>query len=289
MKTSLPLFLDFHSVISELESRMREDAQKIHTEKWQGVWIAGRPEAAMHEILFPAFRVPLAIYGENLKTLAGDIRPNLPWADEHFEQERVGGQPLNPGETWMRWPWGQSAAKFRGTDNEFTHTYAERYWPRFAGHFPGGILPKEATTYRTNQGIRYAYGDLNDVVDLLTTQPLTRQAYLPIFFPEDTGAVHGGRIPCSLGYHFLCRENKLHITYQLRSCDLYRHLRDDIYLTVRLLLWVLQRLRKSRTQTFWSTVIPGDFCMLIGSLHIFVNDLRALNAGGDGHSLPKGV
>ena len=30
-----------------------------------------------------------------------------------------------------------------------------------------------------------------DVIDLLEREPFTRQAYLPIWFPEDTGAFHG--------------------------------------------------------------------------------------------------
>src|SRR5690606_13014492 len=69
-----------------------------------------------------------------------DVRPNLPWADDHF-LERVGGEPLNPGEEWKNWPWAGSAAKFRDPSERFNHSYAERLWPKFARATEGGKLP----------------------------------------------------------------------------------------------------------------------------------------------------
>lgn len=119
-------------------------------------------------------------------------------------------------------------------------------------------------------GIRYPYGDLSDVVRQIAREPLTRQAILPVFFPEDTGAVHGGRVPCSIFYQFFVRDGQMAVTYMLRSCDIVRHFRDDIYLTVRLLLWVLQEARKLNPAL--ADVRPGEFVMMITSLHMFVND-----------------
>ncbi len=42
-----------------------------------------------------------------------------------------------------------------------------------------------------NRGIRYRYADLHDVIDTLNKDPLTRQAYIPIWFPEDGSAMPG--------------------------------------------------------------------------------------------------
>jgi thymidylate synthase len=145
----------------------------------------------------------------------------------------------------------------------------ERYWPKYAGnpfYYPGNSESQDATVI---QGIRYEYGDLRDVVELLANDPYTRQAYLPVWFPEDTG---GGskRAPCTIGYHFMMREDKLDINYHIRSCDFIRHFRDDIYLTVRLQLWVLEQCRKLNPQ--WDDVTLGRFDMQIGSLHVFRND-----------------
>lgn len=140
----------------------------------------------------------------------------------------------------------------------FSHGYMERYWPK---QFHGSATP----------GIRFLYGDLDDVVKLIAKDPLTRQAYLPVFFPEDTGAVHGERIPCSIGYHFLLREGRLHCTYQLRSCDLWRHFADDLYLTARLMQWVCEELVEHGV-----VCKPGLLSVHIASLHTFINDYHAL-------------
>jgi len=203
---------------------------------------------------------------EDLDVFQKAIQPNLPWADRHFEEERVSGRPINPGETWKIWPYGHSA-KGHLKDKIFDHSYAERYWPKHAA------LPDSSSPM---MGIRFPYGDLDDLVTLLVRDPLTRQAYLPIFFPEDLAAANApARVPCTLGYHFIRRDDKLHVVYPMRSCDFVRHFRDDVYLTIRLLLWVLEECRK-QDPVGWGIVTPGTFRMHITSLHMFVPDRQAL-------------
>lgn len=239
----------------------------IHPHFWQGMDVKSRPEAMMREYLNYSFTCP--IWTDRLGELRNDIEPNIPWADDHF-LERVGGKPLNPGVQWKNWPWANSADQFRKNE-KFSHTYMERYWPRNAGYTTGGDIPsRNFEMYSDNQGIRYAYGDLNDVVTHLANDPGTRQAYLPVWFPEDTGVVHKERVPCTIGYHFVQRHGFLHTTYYIRSCDYYRHMRDDIYLTVRLALWVLDQLRQQGEP--WNVVKPGLLTMHIVSLHLFQND-----------------
>jgi len=264
----------FDDAVQGAMSAMRQVSTLVHTEKWQGVDITSKPEMATHEILNHSFQVP--IWTENLGQLANDIKPNMPWADNHFD-ERVCGFPLNPGTEWANWPYGKSAANFL-ENGIFNHSYAERYWPKYAGCFkPMEYAPaswKEPLTTDPHRGIREDYGDLRDVVNQLIKEPLTRQAILPIFFPEDTGGAAGGRVPCSLHYQFIMRGGYLHMIYALRSCDLVRHFRDDIYLTVRLLLWVLDQLRMK--DDGWRAVKPGMFTMHIVSLHCFRNDYQAM-------------
>jgi thymidylate synthase len=79
------------------------------------------------------------------------------------------------------------------------------------------------------------------VIDLLRDRPTTRQAFIPIWFPEDTGAHHGERVPCTLGYHLMARDGRLKIVYYMRSCDFLRHFRDDVYMAGRLCQWVCER------------------------------------------------
>jgi hypothetical protein len=236
---------------------------------WQGIDITKKPEMSTYEVQWYGLSVDLS-----LKPIDGhriDVKPNLLWADNHFE-ERVSGLPLNPGVEWANWPYAHSADKFRKGEM-FNHSYAERYWPKYANLLGPLKTPDEIESIdrSAHRGIRYEYGDLGDVVKQLIKDPSSRQAVLPVFFPEDTGAVHGDRVPCSIFYQFMIREGKLDLFYYLRSCDFVRHFRDDIWLTIRLQLWVIDQVKKAGIEC-----LPGRFMMQTASLHIFKNDWVSL-------------
>jgi len=240
-------------------------APVVRPTHWQGRDISGRPDMETYELFNYSSTVWLP--DENLRAYQEDIRPDLPWADDHFE-ERVCGYPLNPGTQWAKWRMGQGADSFREADGRFNHNYMERIWPKFAQKVPASVKPFEHILPSVpHRGIRYEYGDLSDVVALLAREPDTRQAYLPIWFPEDTGTVHGGRAPCTLGYHFIKRNEQLHCVYYLRSCDAVNHLRNDLYFAVRKVIWVLEQLRKEDPE--WNDVGPGTLTTHITSLHCF--------------------
>lgn len=253
----------------------------VQTKRWQGIEIGGNEHMAQREMTHVHIDIPM--YGEQLDLYAHDTGAEIPWCDDHFA-ERVSGYPMNPGTQWREW--SQTKEHRGGVDGfldgrgKFNHNYMERYWPRFAGQVKeptetSGQWRERFTEQNRgslpvpNRGIMYEYGQLNDVVGLLAEDPYTRQAYLPVWFPEDTG---GGakRAPCTIGYHFLMRDNRLDINYHIRSCDLYKHFRNDVYLTLRLHLWMLDRLR--RRDDSWTQVQPGRFIMQIGSLHLFRPD-----------------
>ena len=222
-------------------------AHEVDSGEWQAqkvddpLWIAKEIVDVVFEIDVPA----------DVNDLAALVHPNLPWAEAHF-QERVSGMPLNPPPSSEYWPYKQYGhADHVDEQGKFSHTYPERFWPKFAGNNEG------------HRGIRFNYGDLDDVVAQLEKSPLTRQAYLPVWFPEDTGAVEGQRVPCTLGYHFLIRNEMLHMTYLIRSCDFQRHFKDDVYMAARLQQWVAEKV----------VVGVGTLTMWIGSFHIFVGDV----------------
>lgn len=252
----------------------------------------------------------------NQEALANFLNPNLPWAEDHF-QERVGGDPLNPPPSEAYWPFaqaGNAAHKDGGYDERgrevFSHTYPERFWPKQAGGTEGlelrsvrGMPDRERPVgpdthvvkeYFPRKGIRYRYGDLADVVKLLHRSPKTRQAFLPVWFPEDTGNVNAVRVPCTLGYLFQFRPpnpmdrsatGEFHVTYLIRSCDFLRHWTDDCYMAMRLAQWVLERLGEMTRQlhkdedaarnvgkVWWPAVMPGIFTFHAMSLHAFSGD-----------------
>lgn len=248
-------------------------APVVHAPRWQTVDVSKMPNLATHELLNETIKWDLP--SEDPGFYRTEIKPNLPWADDHFLMERVGGQPLNPGKEWKNWPYAKNAATHK-EQGHFSHSYAERMWPRYAGQTEGGEL-MGSDTGSPNRGIRFEYGDLDDLVTVLAKEPLTRQAFLPLWFPEDLKAItKNERVPCTLGYQFIMRESQLHIVYYIRSCDFVRHFRDDVYMAVRLLLWVLKQCRLAAPENRWDLVIPGTFTMHITSLHIFAADHKIL-------------
>ncbi len=264
-------YRDFPGALREIE-RLASRALPVEQRRWQGRDVQDDPSAACYELRNVCFEIDLRGV-EDLGHWREQIAPNLPWADDHFA-ERVGGEPLNPGEQWKNWPWASSADGFRDPDAIYNHTYMERLWPRFARMTPGGRT-KDWDGLEPRRGIAAEYGDLASLVDLLVRDPWTRQAYIPLFFPEDTGYGDGGRKPCTLGYQLTRRGDRLHLWYPMRSCDVSHHLRDDCYMAVRLLLWVLDRCRE-RDPGGWSIAVPGSYAMHATSMHVFENDRRVL-------------
>lgn len=267
------------SAIKDLYEVFEYDALPVMPTRWQGVDVSKQPAAEMREMLHVNLMADLKGV-EDLSHYVQSIQPNMPWAEDHF-QERVCGYPINPGVQWAHWPWGGSADKSRDNRGMFNHNYMERYWPRAAAESastpsrdPGEWIEK-ITCYNPLEGIRHEYGDLAGVVRHLAAEPDTRQAYLPVWFPEDTGDTHNGRKPCTLGYHFILRNGKFDVVYYLRSCDFAHHFRDDVYLTVRLLHWVLTECRRINPDV-WNKVQMGRLVMQITSLHMFINDFRKM-------------
>lgn len=211
----------------------------------QGRWQARETKLRMFEAL--NFNYSTKIF-EDPKEVAEAVGADLPWAEVHF-QERVSGHPLNPAPSYLIWPYYKHDEMWKVENDQFAHTYPERFWtPQL-------------------DGIRYTYGNLGDLVDLLERDPYTRQAFLPMWFPEDTGAHHGERVPCTIGYHFILRSGHLHMFYPMRSCDFRRHLHNDIYMAARMNHWVLEQLRKRDSK--WDNIKPGNLNLQIWNLHVF--------------------
>lgn len=188
-------------------------------------------------------------------TWATLVEPNLPWAEEHFH-ERISGIPLNPPPSHERWPFAQRGnTEHRDESGRFSHTYPERFWPVYAND-----------SEESRRGIRFMYGDLHDLMMVLKVNSWSRQAYLPVWFPEDlTASNEGQRVPCTLGYHFMRnpRTGLLDMEYHIRSCDFVRFFKDDIYMAGRLLQHVADRVG----------LTVGTLVMNIANLHIFQGDL----------------
>lgn len=227
-----------------------------------------------YEILNASFQMQMPDFPSEAARVVGC---NLPWAEDHF-RERVSGEPLNPPPSNAWWPFAQAGNALHKSDEQFSHTYPERYWPKFANI--EGETDKGRQIFVPHIGTRFEYGDLGDVIELLKRSPYSRQAYLPVWFPEDTGSASGQRVPCTLGYQFIIREGaagkRLHVIYHMRSCDFMRHLADDIYMTIRLAQWVRDQLQGSVEDQRFAGMTLGTLYFSAGSLHIFEPDRVAL-------------
>lgn len=238
----------FNDVIGWMLTQLHA-APVVDVGEWQAIQ-GDIPQGRTIEVEDVSFAI--TIPGNDVVRLQEDVIPNLPWAEDHF-QERVSGIPYNPPPSSAWWPYATANNAAFKSEEKFSHTYPERMWPKFVTQWP------HSDGLEINHGLRYNLGDLNDVIQLLRERPGTRQAFLPIWFPEDTGAVEGQRVPCTLGYHFLLRNNKLKIVYYIRSCDFYRHFRDDVYMAARLAQFVSASIG----------VEANKLVMHISSLHVF--------------------
>lgn|SRR5690606_9253173 len=266
---------DFSEAFLTLRNRLL-DVKPLKAGRWQSRDVSELPQGTTYELANVTIVMGLP---QTAHHLAMQTRAHLPWAEDHF-QERVSREPLNPAPSEAWWPFAQKKGGTTNTDHrmgeKFSHTYPERIWPK---HAQGSIASNQRMkVYNNMRGIRFDYGDLDDVIHLLHEDPATRQAYLPIWFPEDTGVHHGQRVPCTLGYHFMIREDKLQITYYMRSCDLIRHFQDDVYMAGRLAQWVRDELNNRRGKV---ELEVGELIMHIVSLHIFGGDVPIIEAKGD--------
>jgi thymidylate synthase len=219
---------------------------------------------------------------KTIEQLAELVKPNLPWAEDHFK-ERISGEPLNPPPSNEWWPFAQRGNEVHKKAQKFSHSYPERFWPKLAKDYDG-IDGYEFYSCRcehpcevcndschAGRGIRFAYGDYNTLLEVLSKEPNTRQAYLPIWFPEDIqAAAEGERVPCTLGYHFMSDDRgALNLSYPMRSCDFLRFMPDDIYMAGRLLQHTVEQ-----TGELFKV---GTLHMSISSLHVFKGDQYALS------------
>ena len=165
---------------------------------------------------------------------SGKISPE--WLTAELSERCYGlnTYPLNPGVAWERnKPFWNRFIR----NGVFSYSYAERY--------------QEQLPY---------------IIRELKEKPNTRQAILTMYDKHQDMMHWGGRdrVPCSLTYQFLLRENKLVLIYNQRSCDFVKFFPSDVWLTVGLLMYVAREIDRE----------PGQFIHFLGSLHAFAGDLK---------------
>ena len=218
----------FPEALNEIRRELKEMGIKIHTASFQNKDISRDPDMETLEL-------------QNYQYLVTDpITDSIPlanpeWAQKDF-MERISERPLNPGEAWKL---RESTWKpFLRGNGRFDYTYPER------------LCDPIRTTLEALKK------DIN-----------TRRAFLPVFDRQiDNQCDFTTRIPCSLGYWFYFRQEKLNVTYLQRSADFYEHFNYDIWMATMLNQYLAYRL----------SVPCGTFSHWVGSLHIFAKDVQGV-------------
>ena len=166
--------------------------------------------------------------------------------EEYCEQEyldRIDSSRLNPGNSYkIRMDLWQKLMS-KEVAGKFDYTYSERL---------------------------NSYGQLSNVIDTLKEDEHSRRAMVMVFYPEDS-VESGGfetRVPCSISYQFLIRNNKLMVLYYIRSNDYFKHFAIDIWLTQAIQGYITNQLKDR-----YPKLKCGALHYYAGSFHAYNEDL----------------
>lgn len=228
------IYSSSYELMSEMGRELNSYGQTVKPKTYQNKNIEGNEDFVTKEIICQQYCLTslqdptwLFFYSRSRK-----------WADAEFQERINTFEVINPGKAWelRKDLWEQFLV-----DGKFDYTYNERM----------AILPY--------------------TIQLLRSDSDTRKAVLPIFNgngEDDTLYYYGNkRIPCSMYYDFLIRENSkrekvLHICYHQRSSDFVTHFGNDVYLAWRLMEYVAKEVG----------VKPGYLYHTIDSLHTYQKD-----------------
>ncbi len=203
---------------------------RYQPETYQDKDIHDDPQFAVQELL----NYEYTVLTPEIHLFQGFLGCDWGWVKAEF-QERLKYQG-NPGQAW---------------------TLRKKLWSQFIEE----VSKKFSYTY----GNRLA-GQIDAVIHELRTRPNSRQLFMSIWDRRtDIGLrAEQRRIPCSLGYWLVKRNDKIHLTYLQRSSDYYEHFVNDVCLAM-----MMQQFIANVTETE-----KGNFTHWIGSLHVFAKDVE---------------
>jgi len=160
----------------------------------------------------------------------------MEWAVQELG-ERLFGYDKNPGEAYKlrENEWKQ----FLNQKGEFDYTYHERI---------------------------KAYEQIPRLIEYLINDPGNRRSILSIWdASKDCEVINQKvRVPCSIDYHFMIRDNQLNMIYRMRSSDFYTHWLNDMFLAMKLNEYIAKKIE----------IKPGKLIVYIDSLHAYKRELK---------------
>lgn len=246
------IYEDCYQLISEIRRDVYEMGAIVKPKSMQNRNIEGNILYETKEILN---------YSYCLQTLEKEHmlfidKESYEWCKAEFN-ERVDPSCINPGKAWELRP--QVWREYLGEDGDFDYSYGERL----------NELSNPAFPYMTNRPDQND-GMLKHIIGELNRNPDTRQAILSIWDKQKDPNRIGGlrRVPCSMYYQIIIRDNMVHIIYNQRSCDVVTHFGNDVWQAWHLKEFITQQLR-----TMGNTLYRGGYLYHnIASLHSYRRD-----------------
>lgn len=251
------MYMDFKECREEIKRDLAEMGHTVKPKSYQNKIVEGNPDFETKELRNYVYTIiePSIVEVRDFTT--------QPWADAEAE-ERFCGERLNPGEAYeLR---EELWTEFMNEEGKQDYTYPERFNPITTNlnSFQDGKIAT-VDLYQMDQ--------LNEIASELAENPDSRQCYLSIWEPGDLQYIGGDkRVPCTLGYQFMVRDNELHLTYFQRSCDFITHYSNDVYLALATANELAERIYKEGGPLY----NIGSFTHFIGSMHIYNKDIKGV-------------
>lgn len=238
------IFKDCLEMVQEMDRELKVSGITVPVKHYQNKELTGENQNTK-ELVGVNFIISKPSMGKKdmLKFLFKDEADNI---EEYCKQEfldRINREGLNPGNSYkIRLDLWQSLMSKKDGE-KFDYTYSER--------------------------INYCH-QLDNAIAALKDDIHSRRAMIMIFKPEDTQESSGfaTRIPCSIDYQFLIRNNKLMVLYHIRSNDYFKHFAIDIWLANAMQEYMVEQLKDT-----YPNLKVGSLNYYCGSFHAYNEDL----------------
>jgi thymidylate synthase len=238
------IFKDCLEMVQEMDRELKVSGITVPVKHYQNKELVGENQNTK-ELIGVNFIIskPSLKKKEMLEFLFKEEADNI---EKYCEQElldRVNREGLNPGNSYkIRLDLWQSLMSKKDGE-KFDYTYSER--------------------------INF-HNQLDNAIASLKDDEHSRRAMVMIFKPEDTDESMGfaTRIPCSISYQFVIRNNKLMVIYYIRSNDYFKHFAIDIWLANAMQEYIVEQLKET-----YPKLKVGSLNYYCGSFHAYNEDL----------------
>lgn len=238
------IFKDGFEMVQEINRELKVCGLTVPVKHYQNVQLSGA-DMNTKELIGVNFVInkPWLKKREMLEFIFEDETDKIEKYCEQEFKDRINREGLNPGESYkIRLDLWQALMSHDNIE-KFDYTYSER--------------------------INFA-NQLDNVIETLKEDEHSRQGMIMIFQPQDTQKTGGNtRIPCSISYQFLIRNNQLFVIYYIRSNDYFKHFVIDVYLTNSIQQYIVEQLKST-----YPKLKCGPLNYFAGSLHAYNEDLK---------------